>query len=269
MSLTDICCNLTHSSFNDDREEVLHRAKQAGVNTMLITASSVADSRMTITLAERYPDILYASVGVHPHYANSWDDDTYRRLKDLATHEKTVAIGETGLDYNRNFSPPAEQRNAFERQLQLSVELKKPLFMHQRDAHDDFIALLKPYRDKIIDGVVHCFTGDARELADYLALDLYIGITGWICDERRGQHLHELVTKIPSQKLLLETDAPYLLPRNLTPAPKNRRNEPAFLPHIARQVAACIGTEASSLGANTFANANRLFRLGKNILDSI
>ncbi len=262
MSLTDICCNLTHSSFDDDREEVLNKAKRAGVDAMLVTGSSVTDSRAAIALAERYPDTLCACIGVHPHHANSWDDDTCQALKDLATHKKAAAIGEAGLDYHRNFSPPPDQRDAFERQIQLAIELNKPLFMHQRDAHDDFIALLKPYRDQIAGGVVHCFAGNARELADYLALDFYIGITGWICDERRGRHLCELVGKIPPQRLLLETDAPYLLPRDLSPAPKNRRNEPAFLAHISRQVAKHIGAEVSALAASTSANAARLFGLG-------
>ena len=259
MHLTDICCNFTHSSFDKDREEVLDRAKQAGIGKMIVTGSSVDDSHAAIVLVNRYPDTLYASVGVHPHHASDWDDDVYQTLKNCAAHEKVVAIGETGLDYNRNFSPQENQRDAFERQIQLAIELGKPLFMHQRDAHDDFIALLRPHRDKITNGVVHCFTGDAQQLADYIDLDLYIGITGWICDERRGRHLHELITEIPPEKLLLETDAPYLLPRDMTPPPKDRRNEPAFLAHVASRVAAHAGVEVATLSAMTSDNAKRLF----------
>lgn len=261
MQLVDICANLTHKSFHHDRGEVLRKARQAGLTAMIVPGSSIPDSNEALALAARHPGMLHAAVGVHPHHARGWNRDSRRLLRDLAMHEKAVAIGEAGLDYNRDLSPRADQRLAFERQIQLAAETGLPLLMHQRDAHDDFMALLKPHRDSITRGVVHCFTGDQRMLEDYLALDLHIGITGWICDERRGRHLCGLIPAIPPDRLLLETDAPYLVPRSLRPAPKARRNEPCFLAHIAHRIAECAGTDAAAIGGLGSANAKRFFGL--------
>ena len=182
-------------------------------------------------------------------------------LADLARKPEVVAIGETGLDYNRNLSPPDVQRQVFKTQLELAADTGLPLFLHERDALEDQVSLLGAYRDRISGGVAHCFTGTEEALRAYLELDLYIGITGWICDERRGTHLRELVKQIPLDRLLLETDGPYLLPRDLQPKPKSRRNEPKYLPHITRTVADCIGIDEAELSAATTENARRLFRL--------
>jgi TatD DNase family protein len=172
-----------------------------------------------------------------------------------------VAVGETGLDYHRNFSPREAQLFAFERQLQLAIACGKPLFLHQRDAHADFIACMDNVRGRIGRAVVHCFTGERQELFDYLDRDFYIGITGWICDERRGAHLRELVKSIPSDRLMLETDAPYLLPRTVRPMPKLRRNEPMYLAHICDEVARDRGEDVAVTAANTTATAMRFFAL--------
>ena len=172
-----------------------------------------------------------------------------------------VAVGETGLDYNRNFSPREAQLFAFERQLGLAIRCGKPLFLHQRDAHADFIACMDNVRDQIGRAVVHCFTGDRKELFDYLDRDFYIGITGWICDERRGAHLRELMKSIPADRLMLETDAPYLLPRDLDPMPSHRRNEPMYLPHICAEVARRRGESAEATGANATATSRLFFGL--------
>ena len=142
-----------------------------------------------------------------------------------------------------------------------AADCRKPVFLHQRDAHQDFVALLREHRSALVGGVAHCFTGGESELEDYLALDLSIGITGWINDERRGAHLHTLVTRIPPNRLLLETDAPYLLPRDLCPRPKSRRNEPMYLPHIGAVVAQARGESAQSCAAHTSAHARALFGL--------
>jgi TatD DNase family protein len=178
-----------------------------------------------------------------------------------------VAIGECGLDYNRNFSPPQAQRKCFEDQLALAAQLGKPVFLHTRDAFDDFLTILKQYRTRLSGAVVHCFTGLMAELEAYLALDCYIGITGWVCDERRGGHLIPLLHQIPPDRLLLETDAPYLLPRNLafrergqrSEVGKSGRNEPKFLPHIAAFIANLLGKTPDQLAAETSVNAARLF----------
>ena len=255
--LTDACFNFTNDTFRRDAAQVLQRASEAGVRRMIVPGSSLDDSERAIKLAAQHPDILRACAGTHPHLARTWDDDSAARLAQLAAKPEVCAIGECGLDYNRNYSTPAQQKAAFERQLAVAAECKLPAFMHQRDAHADFLALLKPRRADLPHAVVHCFTGDRAELDDYLALDCHIGITGWICDERRGTHLKPLVKHIPLSRLLIETDAPWLAPRDLRP--KVRRNEPAHLPHIAAVVAECAGVSVEELAQATHANAATVF----------
>jgi TatD DNase family protein len=204
---------------------------------------------------------LSSTAGVHPHHAQSFDAARREELSDLLRRPRVVAVGECGLDYYRNFSPPDAQRAAFVAQLELAVSARKPVFLHQRDAHGDFAAILKDFRGGLTGGVAHCFTGGRAELEDYLALDLHIGVTGWVSDERRGQPLREAVPHIPADRLMVETDAPYLLPRDLNPRPKSRRNEPCFLPHIARAVAHLRGESLDAVAASTTRNATRLFGL--------
>jgi TatD DNase family protein len=259
MHLIDIGINLTHESYRDDRGEVLARAAAAGVVQMMITGASVVGSAEALALARTQPGRLYATAGVHPHHASELDDAALARLRELLAAPEVVATGECGLDYYRNFSPYADQRRAFEQQLQLAAETGKPVFLHQRDAHRDFMAALAAHPG--LRGVAHCFTGGMAELEDYLGLGLHIGITGWICDERRGAHLHELVSRIPRGRLLIETDGPYLLPRDLKPKPANRRNEPMHLAHICEVVARLRGESAEDCAAHTTAAARALFGL--------
>ena len=143
----------------------------------------------------------------------------------------------------------------------LAAELGKPLFLHQRDAHPEFLTLLRRYREQIAGGVVHCFTDSRQALEDYLAMDMYIGITGWLCDERRGMDLQAMVGLIPPDRLLIETDAPYLLPRTLSPKPKNRRNEPRHLVEILKILASCCDRPQEQVAIETSDNARRLFSL--------
>jgi TatD DNase family protein len=173
----------------------------------------------------------------------------------------TVAAGECGLDYYRNYSPPAEQRRAFGLQLQLAATHELPIFLHQREAHADFMAMLREHPQLLTRAVLHCFTGDAMELDDCLLAGLAIGVTGWICDERRGQALRAAVGRIPDDRLMLETDGPYLLPRTVQPKPAHRRNEPMYLPVILDAVATYRGQSADQLAATTTANARRFFGL--------
>ncbi|HET7586681.1 MAG TPA: TatD family hydrolase [Gammaproteobacteria bacterium] len=261
MHLIDIGANLTHDSFDHDRDSVLERARAAGVGTMVVTGADVSGSESALALARRYPGWLYATAGVHPHLAAEYDDRASSRLRLLADAPELVAVGECGLDYFRNFSPRPAQEAAFAAQLEIAAELQMPVFMHQRDAHADFLKIYDRYRADISRGVVHCFTGTADELEDYLERDLYIGITGWICDERRGLHLREFVDRIPADRLMIETDAPYLLPRDLDPKPSTRRNEPMHLAHIARVLASCRGQGLEQLAQETTANAQRFFDL--------
>lgn len=268
--LIDACFNLTHESFRNDEAEVLARAKAADVRAMIVPGSSLADSIEVVERCSARPGVLFPAAGVHPHLAKDWRPDSREALRSLVRDHAVVAVGETGLDYYRDFSPRAQQLQAFEAQLGVAGDAGLPLFLHQRDAHDDFVAALR--EAKVSDAVVHCFTGNREELGAYLELGLYIGVTGWICDERRGAHLKELVKDIPQDRLLVETDAPYLLPRDLPPdidgdrRPRGRRNEPAFLAHIAARVAECLGVSPEEVARRTAANTLRLFRIEESTL---
>jgi TatD DNase family protein len=258
MQLIDIGANLTHAAFQADLDEVVARAHAAGVTGMVVTGTGVEESRAAAALAAARPG-LYATAGVHPHHASDCNEATMPALREIARQPKVVAIGECGLDFNRNYSPHPDQEKWFLAQLELGIELGKPLFLHSRDAHPRFAEILRAHRPA--KAVAHCFTGEKAELHAYLDLGLHVGITGWICDERRGKHLLELVRDIPRDRLLLETDAPYLTPRDLRPQPKARRNEPAFLPHIARAVAHALGRPVEDVAAETTLNARELFSL--------
>ncbi|HEX7339183.1 MAG TPA: TatD family hydrolase [Rhodanobacteraceae bacterium] len=261
LTLIDIGANLTHASFAHDFDAMLARARDAGVAAMVVTGADAQGSRDALALAQAHAGYLYATAGVHPHCANQYSSETDTLIRELAGHDTVRAVGETGLDYNRNFSPRAAQLAAFEKQLAIAVDLGMPVFLHQRDAHDDFIALLKQARDALPAVVVHCFTDTRRALHDYLDLDCHIGITGWICDERRGTHLAGLVRDIPADRLMLETDAPYLLPRDLDPKPADRRNEPMYLAHVCRTVARHRGEDPAVTATNSTAAARAFFRL--------
>jgi TatD DNase family protein len=260
MELIDIGANLAHDSFDADRDAVMQRAAAAGVTQMVVTGSSEESIRQAIALSQAHPGVLFATAGVHPHHAVDLNTDTLPALKELARDPRVVAVGECGLDYFRDLSPRDFQRRAFAWQLELAAATGKPVFLHQRDAHDDFIAILHEHR--VTRGVAHCFTAGELERDAYLELGLHIGITGWINDERRGLHLREVVKGIPVGRLLIETDAPYLLPRDIKPAPKTRRNEPAYLPYVVRAVATARGESAESVAAASTAAARKLFGLG-------
>ena len=260
--LIDIGANLSHACFAHDLDAVLARAAAHGVVQMVVTAADAAGSRAAQALALAHPGRLFATAGVHPHHASAFDADTETLLRELHAKAQVKAVGETGLDYHRDFSPRAAQLFAFERQLELAAECGKPLFLHQRDAHEDFLRCMENVRGRIGRAVVHCFTGEKQELFDYLDRDFYIGVTGWICDERRGTHLRELVKNIPADRLMLETDAPYLLPRNVKPMPSHRRNEPMYLAHICAEVARDRGEDMATTAANATATARAFFGLG-------
>jgi TatD DNase family protein len=261
MELIDIGCNLTHDSFDVDRDQVIESAFEAGVVQMIITGASAQGSQAALQLAEQWPQQLYATAGVHPHHASSYNSETDSLLRELASQPGVVAIGETGLDYFRDISPRDIQRASFEQQIQIAIETGLPFFLHQRDAHEDFIAILKEYRDQLNEVVVHCFTGSQTELHECLDLNCHIGITGWICDERRGTHMKEYMSDIPTDRLMIETDAPYLKPRNLRPKVKSHRNEPRLLPWILGTLAACRNQHPAELAEATTRNARAFFRL--------
>jgi len=268
MNWIDIGCNLGHESFESDWREVLDRASAVGVRQLVLTGASVPGSRRALELAGHDPARLRATAGVHPHLAAEVDDEALKVLAGLHRDPLIAAVGECGLDYFRDLSPRPVQQRAFEAQLQLAVDCGKPVFLHQRDAHDDFKAILREHRDRLGNVVVHCFTDTRRAMYDYLDLDCHIGITGWVCDERRGLELKELVPDIPDARLMLETDAPYLKPRNLQPKVRTHRNEPCWLPWIGGAVAALRGSTPERLAALTSANTQAFFDLPQSENDS-
>jgi TatD DNase family protein len=257
--LVDIGVNLTHARFDGDRAAVIQRATDAGVAGMIITGVSVDESRAAAALATQYPDLMAATAGVHPHHAQDWTPASAAALAALLDEPANVAVGETGLDYNRDFSPRAEQRAAFEAQLRLAADHQRPVFLHQRDAEADFLALLRDYRPALPGAVLHCFTGDRAMIEACRALDLHFGITGWVGDERRGAALREGVADIPDNRLMIETDAPFLLPAPVSRPWVKRRNEPAYLAHVLNAVAALRDQTPAALAALTEANSRRFF----------
>ncbi|MCZ6501813.1 MAG: TatD family hydrolase [Gammaproteobacteria bacterium] len=258
--LIDIGANLTHDSFNDDRVQVLQRAWDKGITQMVVTGASVKGSEDSVTLAS-HQDRLFATVGIHPHHAEQTNDDVLARFTELAQDRNVKAIGETGLDFFRDFSPRDMQIRSFEHHIELATRLALPMFLHERDAYPTLAEVLKPTRDQLKDVVVHCFTGEKEALHAYLDLDCHIGITGWICDERRGSHLIDLIKDIPADRLLIETDSPYLLPRNVKPKPKSRRNEPHYLTVVCEFIAAILDVSYNELAQRTANNAQRFFNL--------
>jgi TatD DNase family protein len=259
--LVDIGANIAHDSFDEDRAAMMQRAADAGVSKIIVTGSSDESNVRAARLAEKAPGVLYSTAGVHPHHASEYTDTSDALIRTLIQKDAVVAVGECGLDYFRNFSPRDAQLNAFQRQLDIAKDSRLPVFLHQRDAHDDFVELLEPALPNLSRAVAHCFTGEGESLREYVAMGLYIGITGWICDERRGKHLHDIVSIIPDDKLLVETDAPYLLPRSIRPKPKSRRNEPMYLPEVVRVIAEARDQSEEHVAKITTANAERFFGL--------
>ncbi|GIL72872.1 hypothetical protein Vretifemale_3164 [Volvox reticuliferus] len=265
--IVDIGVNLVDYSFRSDLRDVLQRAYDANVRALVVTGTCVHTSTAAAQLCDAQRDSypLFFTAGVHPHNAKKCNDTTLGELRRLAAHPRCVAIGECGLDFNRNFSPPDVQEKWFEAQVLLAKELRRPLFMHCRDAGKQFANILSRHMPLPAAAVVHCFTGSRQELDSFLQLGLYIGITGWICDdrpERGGPELASLLCSIPRDRLMIETDAPYLAPRSIKPSrARPGRNEPALLPHVLMAAAAAIGITPEELGKSTTATACRVFGL--------
>jgi TatD DNase family protein len=255
----DIGVNLFSAQFDTDRLAVLQRAAEAGVCQLILIGSDIAESKQNIEFCQQYSG-CFSTAGVHPHQAAKVESDWLSQLATLLNAPEIVALGECGLDFNRDFSPRPVQQQIFAEQLQLAKDCAKPVYLHERDAFDTQLAMLKEHQISL--GVAHCFTGDTNQLKAWLDLGLYVGITGWLCDERRGEVLQQALHYIPLDRLLLETDAPYLLPRNLLSKPVNRRNEPAYLVQVAGKVAQLRQLELHELAEITLANSRRLFQLG-------
>lgn len=257
----DIGVNLTNKRFDKDRTQVIQDAESNGVVKQIITGTNLNESQQAYRLTQDYPARLYSTAGCHPHDAKNFTSEHLQQISKLLAHPQVVAVGECGLDFNRNFSPESQQIDVFEQQLELAVTVQKPLFLHERDAFEQQYEMLQSYMPKIKGAVVHCFTGSKEQLIAYLELGCSIGITGWICDERRGGPLRDIIHLIPDDRLMLETDAPYLTPRSLRPKPKSSRNLPQYLPHIAETVAQLRGTELASLSKQCLLNTKQFFGL--------
>ncbi len=263
MQWCDVGVNLFSNQFDTDRSAVLQRAADASVCQLLLIGSDIAESRQNIAFCQQHSG-CFTTAGVHPHQAAQVGHNWQAELEHLLAQPEVVAVGECGLDFNRDFSPRPIQQQIFAEQLQLAKRSAKPVYLHERDAFTTQLALLQ--EQHIGHGVAHCFTGDRSQLKAWLDLGLYIGITGWLCDERRGHALRDALNYIPLDRLLLETDAPYLLPRNLAAKPASRRNEPAHLVHIAATVAQLRQLELQQLADITLANSRRLFQFGHQLL---
>ncbi len=257
--LIDIGANLAHDSFDDDRDDVLQRAAGAGVSTLVITGSSDQSNVAALALANNNPGRLYSTAGVHPHHASDYSEKSDDIIRQCLADKRCVAVGECGLDYFRNFSPREAQLDAFRAQLDIARDTGHAVFLHQRDAHDDFVDVLEATLPHLSRAVAHCFTGEGESLREFVAMGLYIGITGWICDERRGVHLKDIVSVIPDDRLMIETDSPYLLPRTIRPRPKSRRNEPAHLTEVLKTVAEARSQTEEHVATITTANAKQFF----------
>ena len=260
--MIDVGANLLNGQFRDDLEEVLARARNAGISHIIVTATTLEEAQHAADLCARHDD-LSCTAGVHPHTAKDVGDDWQARLAELAAHPAVRAIGETGLDFNRNFSPQDVQRKVFTAQVELAGTLDMPLFVHDRDTDGAVFEVLSRYRGQPDQVLIHCFTGTEADLLRYLEAGYSIGITGWLCDVSRGVELRRLAPRIPLQRLVIETDAPFLFPHGATPpGRRRRRNEPCLLPAVAARLADLYGLPLEDVVRHTTANARRLFRLG-------
>ena len=258
MNIFDSHCHLDDKSYAKDLEAVVERARNAGVTRMMSIGIDRRTSVQAVSLAQARQGV-YASVGVHPHDVKNCSDATLRDLEDLAQNQKVRAWGEIGLDFNRMYSPQKDQEKWFERQLEIAGRLEFPMIFHERDSNGRFLAILKNQGQAHINGVVHCFSGNRHELEQYLALGLHIGITGIVTLKGRGAQLRQLVPGIPADRLLVETDAPYLAPE-----PENksiRRNEPAFVKSVLLKLAEVRNDDTEALAKTVWENTCRLYNL--------
>ena len=255
----DIACNFTHESFKHNLDEVINNAEQEGVEKFVLLCASLADIDPIKVIQNNAPEKYFISAGIHPHHATEILEINHDALLNKLKSISPNAIGETGLDYFRNISPPDIQKKSFGMHIEIAKELSLPLYLHQRDAHGDFIRIIKENISNFPKFVVHCFTGTQAELDEYLELGAYIGLTGWICDAKRNIDLRKSIKNIPIEKMMIETDSPYLIPKNLMVKPKKNINEPKYLPHIANEICELTGYDLEELKSATSNNAIEFF----------
>ena len=258
--IADIACNFTSERFDKDLNNIIKKAIVNKITKFGLICSQLSDLDKLLKIYNQYCKNMFFTIGVHPHHANEIDKEYLENLKEQIVKNNPHAIGETGLDFFRNLSTYEEQIYAFEEQIKIAIDTNKPLFLHQRDSHEDFIKILRKYSPYINKAVVHCFTGTQKQLDDYLKLDCYIGITGWICDEKRNVELRKTIKDIPLSKLMVETDSPYLLPKNLLNKPKNNRNEPSYLNHIVTEISMLLDINEADVRKESFKNTLSFFQ---------
>jgi len=256
----DIGINLTNKQFNHEQEEVINRALDNGVEQMILTGTSIRGSKESAAIAEDYPEILFSTAGIHPHDAKSFTHESINELRKLLKQDYVVSVGECGLDFNRDFSPRPVQEKCYRAQLELSIEINKPLFLHERSAFKKFNEITDEYLSKIPNAVVHCFTGTLDEARVYLEKGFYLGFTGAISDQKRFKHLEEVIKYVPLDRMMIETDAPFMLPKNM-PRIQNRRNEPSYLPYVAQTIAHVKKISISEVAEETTEVARNFFRI--------
>ena len=260
IGLIDIGANLTHPELYNQLDKIVENLQSANIKKVIITSSNLEDTKTALNIINLYPDLFYTTIGFHPHNAKDFSLEDIDKIHEYGKDKKIVAIGECGLDYYREYSTKEQQIYCFEEQLSIAESLKLPLFLHERHAHKDFTKILKSHINKIKNCVVHCFTGTENELKVYLDMGCYIGITGWISDTNRGKHLHNLLEYIPEDRLMIETDAPYLIPHNL-PFKHNGINEPSFLNFVAQTIAECLNKDINVIKEVTYNNTKKFFSI--------
>ncbi|KAA2217643.1 TatD family hydrolase [Chryseobacterium sediminis] len=256
----DIGINLTNKQFYNEHEEIINRALDQGVEHMILTGTSVRGSKESAEIAEEYPEILYSTAGIHPHDAKSFTGESIGELRKLLKQDHVISVGECGLDFDRDFSPRPIQERCYKAQLELAIEVDKPLFLHERSAFKRFNDLTDEYLSQLPKAVVHCFTGTLNEAKTYLDKGFYLGFTGAISDEKRFKHLEDVIKYIPLDRMMIETDAPFMLPKNM-PRMQNRRNEPSFLPFVAQTIAHLKKISISEVAEETTETSRSFFRL--------
>ena len=253
----DSHAHLFFPNFKDDLDEVIERARQNGVDYILVPGTDLATSKQAIDLAEKY-DFIYAAVGVHPHDTAEWNADFIPKIKHLAEREKVVAIGEIGLDYYYDFSPREKQIDAFRAQLDLALELNLPVIIHNREANDDIMNFAREYAPKGLKAQFHCFAGSAKDAHELTELGYTISFTGNITF-KKAETLRKIVASVHPENLLIETDSPFL-----TPVPhRGKRNEPAYVKYVAEKIAEIHKLRVQDIGRTTSYKAFKLFGIGK------
>ncbi|WP_345990614.1 TatD family hydrolase [Chryseobacterium sp. Chry.R1] len=257
----DIGINLINKQFYNEQDEVINRALDNGVDYMILTGTSVRGSKESADIAQDYPDILFSTAGIHPHDAKSFNEQSIGELRDLLKQDHVVSVGECGLDFDRDFSPRPLQEKCYRAQLELAIQINKPLFLHERSAFKRFTEITEDYLSQLPEAVVHCFTGTLEEAKSYLDKGFYLGFTGAISDEKRFKHLEEVIRYVPLERMMIETDAPFMLPKNISARSQNRRNEPAFLPYVAQTIAQIKKISLTDVAEETTAVARKFFRI--------